>query len=97
MTKVKKSEISLNEKDALQDMLNAEKMLMNAYSLAIIEGGSKQIKNTLSKNYQAESLTQFSVFEEMMTRGYYPITEAKKEDIIKMSDTFKNVSKELEG
>ena len=42
-----KADITLNEKDSLQDMLNLEKSLVKIYSLAMTEGCSKGFRTLI--------------------------------------------------
>ena len=57
--KQSKQETTLNEKDALQDILDAEKLLMNYYSVALTEGSCKSFRKEILKNYTAHAETQF--------------------------------------
>ena len=68
--KLSKKDTTLNEKDALQDMLEAEKILMSYYSTAVIEGSSKPFRKEILKNYSTSADTQFSILEQMLARGY---------------------------
>ena len=42
-----KADITLNEKDSLQDMLNLEKSLVKIYSTAMTEGVSKGFRTLI--------------------------------------------------
>ena len=68
--KLSKKDTTLKEKDALQDMLEAEKLLMSYYSAAVMEGSCKAFRKEILKNYSSSADTQFSVFEQMLARGY---------------------------
>ena len=45
--KLEKREISLNEKDSLQDAILCEKALLNAYMVAVCEAVKKQTRNEI--------------------------------------------------
>ena len=93
--KLSKKETTLNEKDALQDMLEAEKLLMSYYAAAILEGSSKPFRKEIFKNYTSSADTQFTVFEQMLSRGYYDVQPAQKPMIDQKTQIFSKVLKEV--
>ena len=93
--KLSKKDTTLNEKDALQDMLEAEKLLMSYYAAAILEGSSKPFRKEIFKNYTSSADTQFTVFEQMLSRGYYDVQPAQKPMIDKKTQIFSKVLKEV--
>lgn len=90
-----KQDITLNEKDALQDMLDAEKQLMNYYSAALTEGSCKSFRKEILKNYSASAETQFTVFEQMLARGYYNVQPAENKLIEQKKEMFSKVKKQI--
>ena len=93
--KQSKQETTLNEKDALQDILDAEKLLMNYYSVALTEGSCKSFRKEILKNYTSSAETQFSVFEQMLARGYYQVQPAEKMLIDQKAENFSTVMKQI--
>ena len=93
--KQSKQDTTLNEKDALQDILDAEKLLMNYYSAALTEGSCKPFRKEILKNYTSSAETQFTVFEQMLSRGYYEVQPAAKAMIDQQAETFSKVKKQL--
>ncbi len=93
--KQSKKDITLCEKDALQDMLDVEKRLLTLYTTALIEGSSKSFRKEIIKNYSLTAEGQFSVFEQMLARGYYEVMPAEKMQIDKKTDSFSKVLKQL--
>lgn len=93
--KKSKMETTLSEKDALQDMLDAEKQLMNYYAAALTEGSCKAFRKEILKNYSSGAECQFSVFEQMLARGYYQIEPAEKSVIEQKTETFSKVKKQI--
>ena len=93
--KQSKQDTTLNEKDALQDILDAEKLLMNYYSAALTEGSCKPFRKEILKNYTSSAETQFTVFEQMLSRGYYDVQPAQKPMIDQKADMFSKVLKEV--
>ena len=55
--KQSKKDTTLNEKDALQDLLEAEKMLLSYYNAAVIEGSCKPFRKEIFKNYTSSAET----------------------------------------
>ena len=90
-----KQETTLNEKDALQDMLDAEKLLLSYYSVALTEGSCKSFRKEILKNYTSSAETQFNVFEQMLSRGYYQVQPAEKMLIDQKAETFSKVQKQI--
>ena len=76
--KLTKSDVTLNEKDALQDMLESEKQLMNIYTTALFEGSTKSIRKNFSTNLMGVAENQYNLFTQMSTRGYYQPQPANK-------------------
>ncbi len=95
--KQSKKDTTLNEKDALQDLLDAEKLLLSYYNAAVIEGSCKPFRKEIFKNYSLSAETQFTVFEQMLSRGYYEVQPAEKPMLEKKKETFSKVLKQLEA
>ena len=57
-----KADITLNEKDSLQDMLNLEKSLVKIYSTAITEGCSKGFRTLVKAHWGEATEDQMKVF-----------------------------------
>lgn len=95
--KLTKMNTQLNEKDAIQDMLESEKQLMSFYTTALFEGSSKSVRKGFSCHLSSVAENQYSLFNQMSTRGYYTPTPATKQMIDQTSDTFKKEKKQLEA
>ncbi len=93
--KQSKRDITLNEQDSLQDMLDCEKQLMGFYATALKEGSSKPLRKELLRNYTACAEDQFTVFEEMKTRGYYQLQPVQKAQLSEKLTSFKKIEKQL--
>lgn len=90
-----KKDITLSEKDALQDMLDIEKLLMTYYNAAMVEGSSKSFRKEILKNYTSHAETQYSVFEQMLNRGYYDVQPVEKKMLDQKTEIFSKVQKQL--
>lgn len=95
--KQSKQETTLNEQDALQDMLDVEKLLMSYYSAALLEGSCKPFRKEILKHYTSSAETQFNVFEQMLSRGYYEVQPAEKMLIDQKTEMFSKVKKQIAG
>jgi spore coat protein CotF len=95
--KLTKSDSQLNEKDAIQDMLESEKQLISFYATALFEGSSKSVRKEFSTNLMAVANNQYSLFNQMSTRGYYQPSPAQKQMIDQTNDTFKKQAKQLKA
>lgn len=90
-----KSDVSLNEQDSLQDMLDHEKLLLSLYSIALTEGSSAAFRKEIVRNYTASAEDQFAVFEQMLSRGYYQIQPAEKMMIDQKTENFDKILKQI--
>ena len=97
MMKLTKSDISLCEKDALQDMLDSEKSLMSLYTTALYEGSGKNIRKNCSDNLMAVAQNQYTLYQQMSARGYYEAPPAKKDMIDQANDMFKKQQNSLKA
>ena len=92
-----KQKTTLMEKDALQDMLDIEKLLMTYYNAALIEGSSKSFRKEILKHLGEHEKTQFSVYEQMLNRGYYEVQPAEKTLVKKQNDDYAKVLKQIQS
>ncbi len=90
-----KSEITLNEKDSLQDMLNVEKAMVKLYSTALTEGCSKGFRTLVKENFSSTIEDQFKVFAMMTEQGYYQVESAPEETLKEQRENFSSVKSQL--
>lgn len=95
--KLTKSDVTLNEKDALQDMLESEKQLMTIYTTALFEGSTKSIRKNFSTNLMGVADNQYTLFTQMSTRGYYQPQPANKNLIDTANETYKKQKSQLKA
>ena len=93
--KQSKKDVTLCEKDALQDVLDCEKLLMSYYAAALVEGSCRHFRKEILKHYSANAETQFTVFEQMLSRGYYEVQPAAKMLLDQKTEMFSKVLKQL--
>ena len=95
--KLTKSDVTLNEKDALQDMLESEKQLMTIYTTALFEGSTKSMRKNFSSNLIGVADNQYTLFTQMSARGYYQPQPANKNLIDTANETFKKQKNQLKA
>ena len=95
--KLTKSDVTLNEKDALQDMLESEKQLMTIYTTALFEGSTKSMRKNFSTNLMGVANNQYTLFTQMSTRGYYQPQPANKNLIDTANETYKKQKSQLKA
>lgn len=95
--KLTKSDYTLNEKDALQDMLESEKQLMTIYTTAIFEGSTKTMRKNFSSNLLGVAENQYNLFQQMSSRGYYTPQPANKTLIDDANSTYKKQKNSLKA
>ena len=90
-----KAEVTLNEQDSLQDMLNLEKTMVKAYATAMTEGASKGFRNLVKSNLIDTTSDQMDVFLAMTNKGYYKVQSAEEKMLKQQKETFKEVQSQL--
>lgn len=95
--KLTKSDVTLNEQDALQDMLESEKQLMTIYTTALFEGSTKAMRKNFSTNLMGVADNQYTLFTQMSTRGYYQPQPANKNLIDTANENYKKQKNQLKA
>lgn len=90
-----KADITLNEKDSLQDMLNIEKSLVKIYSTAMTEGASKGFRTLIREHWNQATDDQIKVFFEMTEHGYYQVESAPEQVLQEQKTKFSKVKSQL--
>ncbi|MGN0812448.1 MAG: spore coat protein [Candidatus Coproplasma sp.] len=95
--KLSKSDTTLNEKDAITDLLTSEKQLMSLYTTALFEGSSQSMRKEFTSHLNSVAENQYCLFSQMTSRGYYEPTPAQKQMIDETCDMFKKQAKQLQA
>ena len=90
-----KADITLNEKDSLQDMLDTEKNLVKVYGTAMTEGVSKNFRAKVKNNWDSMVIDQLKVFKEMEDHGYYEVQQADSETIKNSKEKYTKIKSQL--
>ena len=86
---------SMNDQEMLQDLLILEKDITKLYSSTITESTCNNMRNVLQQNFQQSSQDQFSVFEQMSSRGFYTPDEAPAAKMAQTKQKFQQMSSQL--
>mgnify|MGYP001317448311 CR=1 FL=1 len=79
---------TFKEKDLLQDMLVLEKDIVKYYGSYLVEASCPKLRDTINQNLQDSANDQFSVFNAMQSRGYYPVKDAPEQEVAQAKDKF---------
>ncbi|MBQ3492793.1 MAG: spore coat protein [Clostridia bacterium] len=90
-----KADMTLNEKDSLQDMLNLEKSLVKIYSTAMTEGASKGFRTLIKSHWAEASEDQLQVFLQMTEHGYYQVESAPETVLSEHKNKFSKIKGQL--
>ncbi|MCQ2387295.1 MAG: spore coat protein [Clostridia bacterium] len=90
-----KADITLNEQDSLQDMLNLEKQITKVYSTALTEGVGKSFRNQIKANFEKSSNDQLDVFLTMTNFGYAKVESATQDELKKNKKLFYEFNSQL--
>lgn len=90
-----KADITLNEKDTLQDLLNLEKSMVKVYATAITEGCSKGFRTLVKNNLNEQVADQMDVFLLMTECGYAKVESAPQTTLSEQKNTFLKVKTQL--
>ena len=90
-----KADITLNEKDSLQDMLNLEKSLVKIYSTAMTEGCSDGFRTLVREHWNNATDDQMQVFLQMTEHGYYKVESAPEQTLLEQKEKFCKVKPQL--
>ena len=73
--------IQFDEKLMLDDSLNSQKFIASAYNCDVMEAATPELRRCFAGILEDEHRIQQELFEEMSSRGYYPVEKAKEEKI----------------
>ena len=83
-----KQDITLNEQDSLQDLLNIEKQAFKMYATSLTEGVSKGFRTTVKNLMQESAEDQFTAYSLMTEHGYAEVSTAEPEQVQTTKDKF---------
>ena len=78
----------MNERDKLTDALSSQKMIAGMYNTYCSESATSSVKRCLFSILEDEHRIQSEVFNEMNTRGYYPVQRAEENQLASTKQKF---------
>ena len=78
----------LDEKTMLNDALNSEKFIAGIYNANAMECATPSLKSCFCGILEDEQQMQQEIFNEMNSRGLYPVETAKEEKILQTKQTY---------
>ena len=78
---MEQNQCKMNEQQKLNDLLTTQKFLTGAYNSYYCESATTAVKNCLSSILADEHRIQEEIFNEMNSRGYYPLEKAEENKI----------------
>ena len=88
-------DLTLNEKDSIQDMLNLEKTMVKLYATAYTEGVSDNFRKMVKCHLDQTASDQMSVFLQMTDRGYYQVESVPQSELSKEKEKFCAIKDQL--
>ena len=85
----------MGEKEILNDLLNQEKQIIGVYSTAVTESSCPNMRQVLLRNITQSSEDQLSVFQAMVTKGYYQTKDAQDQEVQQAKQKFQQMQGQL--
>ena len=85
----------MGEKELLNDLLNQEKQLISSYTMAISEASCPNLRNVMMQQFNQCVSDQLAVFDQMSSRGYYPVKDAPDQDVQQAKQTMTQLQSQL--
>jgi spore coat protein CotF len=87
--------ITLSEKDLMQDALTTEKQVISAYSVGITESSCQNLRNTLVNNFKSAQDVQYKIYDAMKQKGWYQTKDAPDNEVQDLKNKSTQMSTEL--
>lgn len=71
----------LSDKERITDALTSQKYVTSTYNTFVNETATPELTNVLLTILNEEHRIQHEVFEEMSTRGWYPLEKAEEQKV----------------
>ena len=76
------------EQDRATDLLQTEKYLAGCYNSYLLEAATPEVKQCLSGLLNDTHSMQQRLFEDMNSRGWYPVTKAEDQKVMSAKQKF---------
>ena len=81
-------EWKFEEKQMLTDALNSQKFIAGVYNNDAMECATPTVKRCISNILEDERRMQEEIFEEMNSRGFYPVEKAQDQKVDTVKQTY---------
>ena len=81
-------EWKFDEKQMLGDALNSQKFIAGVYNNDAMECATPAVRSCICGILEDEHRMQQELFEEMNSRGYYPVEKAEEKKIAETKQTY---------
>ena len=88
---------ALNERDSLEDMLNAEKQLIRLYAEALAENSCINAGRVIAENLAAATEAKRGLAAQMYARGYIEARPADGGSAKRANENFKRMQKGMKA
>jgi len=86
---------NLTEQELLNDLLNQEKQMVTSYAAFLTEASCHNLRKLLSGNLSQTSHDQYQVFEQMREKGYYQLSDASDQEVMRVKNASKAIQDSL--
>ena len=80
----------MQDKELLDDVLSSEKMITGSYNTFANECATPGVRDTMLCILKEEQDIQSDIFNEMISRGWYPVRPAEQQKIDTVKQKFQN-------
>ena len=87
--------VSLNDKERMEDLLSQEKFLISAYSTFIPEASCPNLRQVLTTNFNDCVQNQYQVYDKMSQLGWYATKPAQQTDVDTARQKFQQMRQQL--
>ena len=82
------TQATFGDKERMNDLLFGEKQLCTEYCSFLCEAATPEVVRTLSTLLTDTHDAQHTLFQEMNSRGWYPVTKAEEQKIMQAKQKF---------
>ena len=79
---------TFGDKERMTDLLYMEKQLANQYCTFLAEAATPEVLQTLDDLFEDTHKEQHMLFEELNSRGWYPVTKAEDQKVNETKQKF---------
>lgn len=85
----------LSEQDIMNDLLTMEKQITSAYNTGITEASCQNLRQTLTNNLVDTQQLQYTIFDTMKKKGWYPTKDAQDQDVNNAKNKYSSMKNQL--